>query len=189
MARQTDATARRSHSAYGQWPKMNTYSLPGSVAIRCGRPPETCLLLGLICSIDEQPSVDRFRGGLVLVQSHLFMDHVCMRVLNWKILTALLLFPAVYFWCGIQIPLGGAVAFATHMAEEGQHCDDSCPHPSPLLQKQPEPNFTALLRDTSFLEIPFVVLLSPHHLPREHPLPLSYSLSHGLRAPPALIPT
>jgi hypothetical protein len=106
--------------------------------------------------------------------------------MNWKILTALLLFPAVYFWCGIQIPLGGVVAFATHMAEEGQHCDDSCPHPSPLLKKQQEPNCAILLSDTSLLEMPLVALLPPPHLPREHPPPLSYSLGHSLRAPPTL---
>lgn len=110
-----------------------------------------------------------------------------MRALNWKILTALLLFPTVYFWCGIQIPLGGAVAFATHMAEEGEHCDDSCPHPSPLLGKQPESKFAALLTDRSLLEIPLVALLPSPHLPREHPPPLFYSLSHSLRAPPMQI--
>ncbi len=110
-----------------------------------------------------------------------------MRALNWKILTALLLFPAVYCWCGIQIPLGGAVAFATHMAEEGQHCDDSCPHPSPLLEKQQESNFAALLSDTCLLSIPLIVLLPFQHLSWEHPPPLFYSLSHSLRAPPTLI--
>jgi hypothetical protein len=108
--------------------------------------------------------------------------------MNWKILTALLLFPTVYFWCGIQIPLSGAVAFAMHMAEEGQHCDDSCPHPSPLVQKQQEPNFAILLSDASLLEIPLVALLPSPPLPREHPPPLSYSLGHNLRAPPTLIP-
>ncbi|MGB4068364.1 MAG: hypothetical protein WBK08_10070 [Nitrospira sp.] len=122
------------------------------------------------------------------MQSPLFMDIVCMRVLNWKILTALLLLPAIYFWCGIQIPLGGAVAFATHMAEEGQHCDDSCPHPSPLLEKQPESKFAALLTNRSILDIPLVALLPPPYLPREHPPPLFYSLSHDLRGPPTLIP-
>jgi hypothetical protein len=122
------------------------------------------------------------------VQSHLFTVYVSMRTLNWKILTALLLFPAVYCWCGIQIPLGGAVAFATHMTEEGQHCDDSCPHPSLLIEKQPESKFAALLTDRSILDIPLVALLPPPYLPREHPPPLFYSLSHDLRGPPTLIP-
>lgn len=141
----------------------------------------------LIRSIHEQPSVDRFNRGLVLVQSRLFMDGVCMRALNWKILTALLLFPAIYLWCGIQIPLDGAVAFATHMAEEGQHCDDSCPHPSPLLEKHPESNFAALLSDTCALDRPPTALLPCQHLSREHPPPLLCSVSHSLRAPPTLI--
>ena len=111
-----------------------------------------------------------------------------MRVLNWKILTALLLFPAVYCWCGIQIPLGGAVAFATHMAEEGQDCDDSCPHPSPLLEKQPESKFVTLLSDTALREIPLIALLPTPRLVQERPPPLFSSLSHSLRAPPTLIP-
>ena len=111
-----------------------------------------------------------------------------MRVLNWKILTALLLLPAIYFWCGIQIPLGGAVAFATHMAEEGQHCDDSCPHPSPLLEKQSESNFAVLQSDTCLLNISFIALLPTPYTVQEHPPPLFSSLSHSLRAPPTLIP-
>jgi hypothetical protein len=109
--------------------------------------------------------------------------------MDWKILTALLLFLSVYFWCGIQIPLSGAVAFAARIAGEGQHCGDSCPHPSPLLAKQQQSNFAALLSDTCLLDIPFIAPLPPSQLARDRPPPLFFSLSHSLRAPPVLIPT
>ncbi len=107
--------------------------------------------------------------------------------MNWKTLIALLLFPAMYVWCGIQIPLGGAVEFATHMAEEGQHCDDHCSHPVSLIDR---PQVTDSVEAVWDLCLPQGQLLARRlhpHAARDRPPPLLCSTSHGLRAPPTLI--
>ena len=109
--------------------------------------------------------------------------------MSWKSRTALLVLLPMWWWLVTVLPPPfPMVDFAMHLAEEGEHCDDCCAHPTSLIHP---PQATALFDipsdEPAYHEQLFALL--PHaHLARDHPPPLFYSLSHSLRAPPTLIP-
>lgn len=109
--------------------------------------------------------------------------------MNWKSLTAFVLFLPVWWWVVTVLPPPfGAVEFAMHMAEEGEHCDEFCAHPtSPIDAPQASASFDIPVNEIAHQE-QLIALLPPPHLARDHPPPLFFSLSHSLRAPPTLIP-
>jgi hypothetical protein len=105
--------------------------------------------------------------------------------MTWIRFLALALFLPLY--CEYVVP-PNTVAFAEHMVDKGEHCVDHCSHLYPLVNLPSRNSLAEELRVASLMSPKcFVVCLrSPYQCDR--PPPLFYSLSHSLRAPPALIP-
>ena len=107
--------------------------------------------------------------------------------MSWKGRTALLLLLQTYLWLTGVFPPFGAVDFAMHMAEEGEHCYEFCAHPTSLIDPpQISAPFNTVGDVLAYHER--LIALSPYpYLARDRPPPLFYSLSHSLRAPPPLM--
>ncbi len=103
----------------------------------------------------------------------------------WLKLVAFLLLLPMYWWSDLPL-FWSSVDLATHFIDyEGEHCNEICPHPSPLIEK-PQP--LVLNENLAFDLLPLgrlIGVLPPDHLTRDRPPPLFASPS---RAPPTLIP-
>lgn len=109
------------------------------------------------------------------------------RRMNWKSLTAFVLFLPVWWWIGLPPP-SGLVEMAEHYAEMGDHSEDHCSHPIPLVRKPYQSTIIDATLDEPVHLGSLLAVLSPDHFSRDRPPPLFLSLSHSLRAPPTLIP-
>lgn len=104
------------------------------------------------------------------------------------IVFVLLVLPTLYWHGGAQALLA-SVEFATHYAEEGEHCEDHCSHAHAAIEKpRPCTETIASLAEPIGPTLAGNVLSRQNHLPRDRPPPLLSSTAHSLRAPPALIP-
>jgi hypothetical protein len=105
--------------------------------------------------------------------------------MNWKIGTALLLLLPMYWWMVCVLPPVGTVEFATHMAEEGEHCLSFCEHSSSLIVFL-QPASTASVQANEGLASQQIFAGSATlTVVDEHPPPQFSSISHSLRAPPS----
>ncbi|PJA79775.1 MAG: hypothetical protein CO149_01675, partial [Nitrospirae bacterium CG_4_9_14_3_um_filter_51_5] len=68
--------------------------------------------------------------------------------MNWKTAIASLLLLPMYWWMVCVLPPVGAVEFATHMAEAGEHCYSFCQHPSFLADFSPSASSTSFHIDS-----------------------------------------
>jgi hypothetical protein len=104
-----------------------------------------------------------------------------------KLIALALLLP-IYWWSGL--PFESTVELAEHYVTtpEGEHCNESCPHPVSLIDPPRKTSTLDISCDAPVFQECLIALLPPSHLARDHPPPLFYSLSHSLRAPPTLIP-
>lgn len=108
-------------------------------------------------------------------------------MLPMKLIALALLLP-VWWWVGLP-PLWSSVELAEHyvMTPEGEHCNESCPHPVSLIDPPQKTSTLDISCDEPAFQECLIALLPPPHLARDHPPPLFYSLNHSLRAPPTLI--
>lgn len=104
-----------------------------------------------------------------------------------KLISLVLLLPT-YWWMVTVIPPFATQGFVEHMLEEGEHCDDHCSHPHPIIKQPQESGEPIVCRDETLVLLPLFMALSHSGPTRDRPPPLFYSLSHSLRAPPTLIP-
>ncbi len=106
--------------------------------------------------------------------------------MNWKIGIAFLLLLPIYWWMVCVLPPVGAVEFATHMAEEGEHCLSFCEHSSSLIVfLQPASTASFQANEGPSSQQVLALLAPPLTAVDEHPPPQFYSISHSFRAPPS----
>lgn len=111
--------------------------------------------------------------------------------MTWRmLLTLLLLFSNVSWWCGLPPLWDSAAELAEHyvLSPEGSHCNEICVHPSSLVDPPPASSSIEIPHDEAMPHGQLIVLLPHGHSARDHPPPLFSSLSYSLRAPPTLIP-
>ncbi|NOT21738.1 MAG: hypothetical protein HOP22_03295 [Nitrospiraceae bacterium] len=106
--------------------------------------------------------------------------------MNWKTLIAILLLLPMCWWCGLP-PLWSTVELAEHYAVFGEHCDDLCVHPSPLIDPPQASASLDIPSDESVHLEQLIALLPQPHTGRDRLPSLLYSTSRSLRAPPSLI--
>lgn len=107
----------------------------------------------------------------------------------WMKVIVLVLFLPVWWWLVTVLPPPfSVIEFATHIAEEGEHCDDFCAYPVTLIDHSWTPAPFAIPDNGLASHELLITVLPPPHLARDHPPSLFYSLCHSLRAPPTLIP-
>lgn len=82
----------------------------------------------------------------------------------------------------------GAVEFAMHMATYGEHYEPYGYHVPPEVEKPQATRFLDVIIVDEQLSPLLIGLLPVEHLVYDRPPPLFASPSHGLRAPPLLIP-
>lgn len=103
----------------------------------------------------------------------------------WLKVVAFLLLLPMYWWSDLP-PFWSPVDLAAHFIEyEGEHCNEICPHSSPLIA---QPQQSALSERPAFDLLPLtqgIPVLPPDHLVRDRPPLLFASPS---RAPPMLFP-
>lgn len=106
-------------------------------------------------------------------------------MLPMKLIALALLLP-IYWWSGL--PLVSTVELAEHYVTtpEGEHCNESCPHPVSLIDPPRKASTLDSSSDDPAIQTSLIALIPPPYLARDHPPPLFYSLSHSLRAPPSL---
>jgi hypothetical protein len=105
--------------------------------------------------------------------------------MNWKIGTALLLLLPIYWWMVCVLPPVGAVEFATHMTEAGEHCSSFCEHSSSLIAFPQPVSMASVQADKGPASQQVLALLAPLTVMDEHPPPQFCSIAHSLRAPPS----
>lgn len=107
-----------------------------------------------------------------------------MRYITWKSCCALALLLPIYSWLVCVLPPLGAVAFAAHMAEKGEHCFSFCEHHSDVTSDPAHAHEAVEVCDVPCL-LPVLLRVAPTApLIVVRPPPLMHLVSGAFRAPP-----
>lgn len=107
-----------------------------------------------------------------------------MRPITWKSCCALALLLPIYSWLVCVLPPLGAVEFALHMAEKGEHCFSFCEHHSDLTA---DPAHAHDAVEVCGMPCPLLVpprVAPPAPLTVVRPPPLMHLVSGAFRVPP-----
>lgn len=107
-----------------------------------------------------------------------------MRSITWKYWCAIALLVPLYSWLICVLPPVGAIEFALHMAEKGEHCSSFCEHRTAF-----EANSVQWHGDVEVCGVPCPLVAPVRAVPcvpltNFRPPPLTYLIAGALRAPP-----